>query len=150
MLDVQNAPAAPAAAIRREDYRPPDWLVPAIELEFDLGAERTRVRSRLSVTRNGAHGRPLRLDAQGLKPVELKIDGADSEFGLEGEVLTVALSGDSAVVETLVEIEPRSNTQLMGLYESGGLCAPSARRRDSAGSRPSRTGRTCFRATGCG
>ncbi|HEX8448400.1 MAG TPA: aminopeptidase N, partial [Allosphingosinicella sp.] len=27
----------------------------------------------------------------------------------------------SAVVETLVEIEPRSNTQLMGLYESGGI-----------------------------
>jgi aminopeptidase N len=121
MLDAQNAPAAPPSAIRREDYRPPDWLVPAIELEFDLGAERTRVTSRLSVERNGAHDRPLRLDAQGLKLVELKVDGDPAEYSLEGEVLTVALVGGAAVVESLVELEPRSNTQLMGLYESGGI-----------------------------
>jgi aminopeptidase N len=121
MLDIQNAAAVPPSAIRREDYRPPDWLAPSIELEFDLGAERTRVRSRLSVTRNGPHDRPLRLDSQGLKLVEIRVDGAPAEHSLEGEVLTVALGRDSAVVETLVEIEPRSNTQLMGLYESGGI-----------------------------
>jgi aminopeptidase N len=121
MLDVQNAPAAPPTAIRREDYRPPDWLVPSIELEFELGAERTRVRSRLSVERSGAHDRPFRLDAQGLKLVELGVDGEAAEYSLEGEVLTVELGGEAAVVETLVELAPRSNTQLMGLYESGGI-----------------------------
>ncbi|HEX8307494.1 MAG TPA: aminopeptidase N [Allosphingosinicella sp.] len=121
MLDVQNAPAAPPSAIRREDYRPPDWLVPSIELEFELGAERTRVRSRLSVTRNGNHDRPLRLDSQGLELIELAVDGAPARHSLEGEILTVALGGEAAVVETLVEIGPRSNTQLMGLYESGGI-----------------------------
>ncbi|HEU0100067.1 MAG TPA: aminopeptidase N [Allosphingosinicella sp.] len=121
MLDAQNAPAAPPSAIRREDYRPPDWLVPAIELEFDLGAERTRVRSRLSVVRNGSHERPLRLDAEGLKLVELLVDGAAAEYSLESDVLTVALAGADSVVETLVEVAPRSNTQLMGLYESGGI-----------------------------
>ena len=121
MLDAQNAPAAPPAAVRREDYQPPDWLVPAMELEFDLGAERTRVRSRLSVARNGAHDRPLRLDAQGLLPIELSVDGEAADYSLEGDVLTLALGGDSAIVETLVELAPRSNTQLMGLYESGGI-----------------------------
>ena len=44
MLDAQNAVAAPAA-VRREDYRPPDWLVPEISLEFELDAERTIVRA---------------------------------------------------------------------------------------------------------
>ncbi|HEU0134594.1 MAG TPA: aminopeptidase N, partial [Allosphingosinicella sp.] len=121
MLDIQNAAAAPPSAIRREDYRPPDWLVPAVELEFDLGAERSRVRSRLTVTRNGAHDRPLRLDSQGLDPLEVMVDGAAAQYGLEGEVLTIEMAGETAVVETLVEIEPRSNTQLMGLYESGGI-----------------------------
>ncbi|MET1112735.1 MAG: aminopeptidase N [Allosphingosinicella sp.] len=121
MLDAQNAPAAPPTAIRREDYRPPDWLAPAVELEFDLGAERTRVRSRLTVERNGPHDRPLRLDAQGLELVELLVDGAPADYSLEGEILTVALGGGSAIVETLVEIAPRANTQLMGLYESGGI-----------------------------
>ncbi len=64
---------------------------------------------------------PSRLDAQGLKLVELNVDGAAAEYSLEGEVLTVALGGGAAVVEILVEIEPRANTQLMGLYESGGI-----------------------------
>ena len=52
MLDAQNAPAAPAV-IHREDYRPPDWLVPEIALDFTLDAERTIVRATLKVTRNG-------------------------------------------------------------------------------------------------
>ncbi len=70
MLDAVTAPAAPPPTIRREDYRPPDWLVPRIELEFELGAEKTRVRSRLHVERNGGHDAPLILDAEGLVLVE--------------------------------------------------------------------------------
>ncbi|MFL6846164.1 MAG: aminopeptidase N [Allosphingosinicella sp.] len=116
MLDAQNAAALPAA-IRREDYRPPDWLVPRIELEFELGAEMTRVRSRLSVERNGDHDRPLKLDAEGLKLISVTIDGEAAECRVD----QIALPGASATVETLVEIAPRSNTQLMGLYESGGI-----------------------------
>jgi len=121
MPDAQNASAAPPSAIRREDYRPPDWLVPNVELEFDLGAERTLVRSRMSVARNGAHDRPLRLDAEGLKLVELKVDGGEAQYSAQGHVLTVALGGETATVETLVELTPSANTQLMGLYESGGI-----------------------------
>jgi aminopeptidase N len=120
MLDAQNAPAAPSP-IRREDYRPPDWLIPRIELEFDLGAEQTRVRSRLTVERNGAHGGPLVLDAQGLVLAGLTVDGEPMDLRIEGDRLTVPLAGDSATVETLVELAPRANTQLMGLYESGGI-----------------------------
>jgi len=51
MLDAQNAVAAAPAAIRREDYRPPEWLVPEISLDFDLGAEKTIVRATLQVER---------------------------------------------------------------------------------------------------
>ncbi len=35
-----------APVIRREDYRPPDWLVPHVSLAFDLGAAETRVVAR--------------------------------------------------------------------------------------------------------
>jgi aminopeptidase N len=120
MLDAQNAPAAPVP-VRREDYRPPDWLIPSIELEFELGGERSRVRSRLTVERNGTHGRPLVLDAQGLSLIGLTVDGEAADGRIEGDRLTLALSGDSAIVETVVELAPRANTQLMGLYESGGI-----------------------------
>jgi aminopeptidase N len=121
MLDAQIATAAPPATIHREDYRPPDWLVPEIELDFDLAAGRTRVRARLQVERNGGHDEPLRLDGEGLALKSVTVDGKPAEHRYEGEVLTVPLSGDRAAVETIVEIAPDKNTQLMGLYASGGL-----------------------------
>jgi aminopeptidase N len=121
MLDAQIATAAPPATIHREDYRPPDWLVPEIELDFDLAAGRTQVRARLQVERNGGHDEPLRLDGEGLTLRSVTVDGKPAEHRYEGEVLTVPLSGDRATVETVVEVAPDKNTQLMGLYASGGL-----------------------------
>jgi aminopeptidase N len=121
MPDAQYAVAAPPATIRREDYRPPDWLVPDISLDFELGAERTTVRARLQVERNGDHDEPLRLDGEGLKLLGVTVDGAEAEHLQAGDLLTIPLKGDSAIVETDVEISPATNTQLMGLYESGGI-----------------------------
>jgi aminopeptidase N len=125
MADVRTATAAPEApvspthvAIRREDYRPPDWLVPDIRLDFDLNADRTRVRATLNVERNGGHNRPLRLDGDGLKMVSVKSDG---EWRMEGPQLVIELTGDRATVQTEVEIDPTANTRLMGLYASGGM-----------------------------
>ena len=67
----------PTCAILRKDYRPPDWLVPEIALEFELDPERTRVRATLSVDRNGAHDRPLRLDGDELTPLSV-VDGGEA------------------------------------------------------------------------
>src|SRR4051812_24040272 len=121
MLDAITAPTAPPPTIRREDYQPPEWLVPQIELEFALGAEKTLVRSRLQVRRNGDHENPLKLDAEGLVLVEAKVDGAPVACAHEDERIVVPIDGDEALVEMLVEIAPAANTQLMGLYESGGI-----------------------------
>nr|WP_295372796.1 aminopeptidase N [uncultured Sphingosinicella sp.] len=123
MLDAQNAPAAPPApaTIRREDYRPPDWLVPEISLNFELDAGRTIVTGRLKVERNGAHDEPLRLDGEGLSLKSVSVDGKPVEHRYAGDLLTVPLSGDAATLETVVEISPEKNTQLMGLYASGGI-----------------------------
>lgn len=121
MLDAQNAPAAPPATVYREDYRPPDWLVPEIALDFELAADRTIVRARLRVERNGGHDEPLRLDGEALKLIAVNVDGEPAEHHHAGDLLTIALKGDSATVETVVEIAPAANSQLMGLYESGGI-----------------------------
>ncbi|QPQ54275.1 aminopeptidase N [Allosphingosinicella flava] len=121
MLDVQTTQAAAPAPTRREDYRPPEWLVPSIDLDFDLGAERTLVRSRLTVERNGAEGAPLRLDGENLTLLDVRVNGAPADYALDGDMLIVegVNSGDS--VETTVAIQPAANTQLMGLYASGGI-----------------------------
>ncbi len=120
MLDAQSAPAAPPAAIRREDYRPPAWTVPEISLEFELGAERTIVRSRLTVQRNDGDG-PLTLDTEAGKILSVRVDGEPVDVRPANDKLVIPLTGAAHVVETETEISPAANTQLMGLYASGGL-----------------------------
>jgi aminopeptidase N len=121
MLDAMNAPAAPPATIHREDYQEPDWLVPELELDFQLAADRTVVRARLTVERNGSHNRPLRLDAEALELKSVTVDGVPVEHRYKDELLTVSIDRDRALVETVVEIAPEKNSQLMGLYASGGI-----------------------------
>ncbi|MGI8611892.1 MAG: aminopeptidase N [Sphingomicrobium sp.] len=118
---IPEEPRSPAhATTRREDYRPPDWLVPQIELDFVLDPAATRVRSKLTVTRNGAHDRPLRLDGDELTPLRVAVDGGDASWSMDGPVLVIELAGNSATIETEVEIDPAANTKLSGLYASGG------------------------------
>jgi aminopeptidase N len=126
-MDIQHAMAQPSttpAAIRREDYRPPGWTVPDITLDFRLDPAETQVHATLSVVRRGAHDEPLRLDGAGQVPLSVKVDGvAINDWRIEGEQLVVPLAGDAHRVETEVVIAPDRNTQLMGLYASGGnLC----------------------------
>ena len=119
MLDAQANPQLPNA-VRLADYAPPDWLVPEVALDFRLAAAVTRVKSRLVVTRNGAHDRPLVLDGQKLKTIGVAIDGVPVNVAPDGETLTLTIAGDAAVVEIEVEIQPAANTRLMGLYASQG------------------------------
>ena len=125
MADVQVSAEAPQkpqhVEIRREEYRPPDWLVPEIELSFDLDPEMTRVRATLHVERNGAHDRPLRLDGDEIEPRKVRVDGSDAQWRMDGPTLVIEINADQATIETEVDIHPASNTKLMGLYESGGM-----------------------------
>ncbi len=118
-MDIQKTQAAaPLAVIRREDYRPPSWLAPNISLEFDLDPQATRVKASFSVTRSGTHEHPLRLDGDGLTPLRVAVDGqtlAPADWQMDEGALVIALSGDSHLIETEVEITPAANTQLMGL-----------------------------------
>jgi len=120
MLDAQAAPQV----VRLSDYRPPAWLAPEIELDFDLDEATTRVVARLTVERNGDHAEPLVLDGEGLRLVSLGVDGVplgDGDYVHRGDKLRIPLAGGRHVVESVVEISPGSNTQLMGLYASGGI-----------------------------
>jgi len=121
---VETPPSSPDhGVVRRKDYRPPDWLVPELSLDFDLHDDRTVVRAVLSVERNGAHDRPLWLDGDELKLLSSSLDGERIEPQLDGDVLAITIDGDRATIETEVEINPAANTKLMGLYASGGNLA---------------------------
>jgi aminopeptidase N len=129
MADVQGT-AAPKI-IRREDYRPPAWRVPDVALEFELGSDRTWVRSRMAVERLGEGA--LALDHGGQELLSLRIDGELAEYHDEGGQLNLELPGDAHLIETECVLAPEKNTELMGLYASGGLlctqCEPEGFRR---------------------
>ena len=84
-------------AIHLADYRPPDWLVDKVELDFALHPSQSRVTARLALRRNpeGTTGAPVVLEGDGLTLVRLAIDGkplAGSSFEASPARLTLALS----------------------------------------------------------
>ena len=132
MADVRTLPDAEAEAppspthttIRREDYRPPDWLVPEIALRFTLDPEKTKVQAKLSVKRNpkGSADAALLLNGDDLEPLGVWIDGTLSDdWAMKGSDLLIPLKGESHEVAIDTEINPAANSKLMGLYESGGM-----------------------------
>lgn len=118
MMDANTA--KPLEIVRLKDYQPPDWLVPEVSLDFELGAAVTVVRATLTVQRNGTHDRPLVLDGTRLETKWVEIDGQRVNAQPEGEKLTLAINGNHAVITSEVHIKPAANTRLMGLYASEG------------------------------
>ena len=109
--------------IRLSDYRVPDYLVDAVELDILLHRTATRVRSRLTLRPNpkGVAGAPLHLDGDDLVATAIALDGAPQDLSsATPDRLTVAAPPTrpfTLEVETL--LDPTANTQLMGLYRSG-------------------------------
>src|ERR687891_404714 len=64
--DAAPPPQAPAV-IRREEYRPPDWLVPENALDFALGLGQQPADGALRLERHALH--PMR--GRGLSPHDL-------------------------------------------------------------------------------
>ncbi|MFC3174922.1 aminopeptidase N [Novosphingobium bradum] len=125
--DAAPPPPAPPV-IRREDYAAPAWLVPEVALDFALDLDATRVVSRLSVRRNpdgapGApHDSPLRLSGDGLAALSVMVDGRPSNaWRMDGQDLLIDLAGEAHEVSVETALNPAANSQLMGLYASGGM-----------------------------
>ncbi len=121
MIDMHAAAITPPVTIYRGDYAPPDWLVPNVTLAFHLGIAETRVSGTLRVVRNGSHDRPLVLDSDGTVPADILIDGVPALWSQDGDRIIIAMAGDAADVAITTIINPATNTQLMGLYASGGM-----------------------------
>ena len=110
----------------RSSYRPSAFLVDTVDLHFELDPAATIVRSRLNVRRNpagDAHA-PLRLDGEALELVSVRLDGEALSgnryrVGPDG-ALEIADMPASAVVEIETRINPAANSELSGLYVSGG------------------------------
>jgi aminopeptidase N len=109
--------------IHLADYQAPDFLVSDVALDFDLAPSSTRVKTTLTLRRNGEHVRPLKLNGERLKLISVALDGhalGPGEFELDDEFLTLPDAPDAFTLETEVEIDPDGNKALEGLYVSAG------------------------------
>ncbi len=100
-----------------KDYKAPDYWIDHVSLIFDLEATQTRVTSRLVVRRNGDHTRPLVLDGSDV----LALISASLAHKLSGDKLVITETAAAFELEIVTQINPSANSQLMGLYMSGGL-----------------------------
>ncbi len=108
--------------IRREDYVAPAYWIRSVDLSFDLDAAKTKVISQMQIERNAdLPAQPLRLHGEGLNLMRVLVDGASVSFRHEGDVLVIDTLPDAPfTLEIRNTCAPDKNTQLSGLYASGG------------------------------
>ncbi|WP_064711087.1 aminopeptidase N [Rhizobium bangladeshense] len=114
--------------IHLADYRPTDFVLERVDLTFELDPTETKVEARLIFHRRpGADiAAPIVLDGDELTLAGLLFDQVEldpSRYYVTPESLTVRDLPESAPFELTITtiINPEANTQLMGLYRTGGI-----------------------------
>ncbi|VAI31025.1 unnamed protein product [Triticum turgidum subsp. durum] len=108
-----------------KDYKKPDYLFDTVDLEFQLGDEKTMVTSKIAVSPgNEGTSSPLALHGCDLKLLSIKINGTElksDKYTVDPRHLTI-LTPPAGVfnMEIVTEIYPQLNTSLEGLYRSTG------------------------------
>jgi aminopeptidase N len=125
--------------VRLAEYQPPEFLVDSVDLIFELGEEKTSVKSRLTLRRNPASADrtgAVRLDGEALELVSVALDGerlGQNRYQLSDEALVIPDVPDSFTLDIETSIAPQNNTELSGLFKSGGnfctQCEPEGFRR---------------------
>jgi aminopeptidase N len=116
-----------ARPVRLADYRPPEWLVETVKLDIALDPDATRVRATLMLRPNGtgAAPAPLMLDGEALRLCSIELDGAalpPEQYVATADRLTIAQPPQRPFrIEIETVVSPAANTELMGLYRSGGV-----------------------------
>ena len=111
----------------RKDYRPVDFTITDIYLDFQLDPQDTLVTSTLTVKRQNSDATQLRLDGHSFEFLSLKLNSEPfSKYQKDDESLTLDLSqfpAEQFQLEIQTRLNPSENTSLQGLYQSGdGLC----------------------------
>jgi len=107
-----------------KDYKVSDFLIPSISIDVRLGKETTSIVAKLSLTRNDFEkSAPLILDGEKLKLISISLDDrqlAEADYILNETSLCIADVPNQFTLEIETELKPHLNTELSGLYQSGG------------------------------
>jgi len=104
------------------DYMPPNFLVENVDLTFRLEEATTRVTARIKFSPNpAAVSRDFFLHGEGPRLISASIDGTPVQPDVTDKGLTCAVPDGPFLWEAEVEINPKANTALDGLYLSNGM-----------------------------
>ena len=111
----------------RSDYKRPSFLIPNIDLDFDLiSPQKANVQSKMYLKRNETKA-DLVLDGVALKLKKLSVDDVkleQSQVTITDETLSIPWQllpqTDEFTVQVEVELEPEQNLSYAGLYMDGG------------------------------
>ena len=108
--------------VRREDYAAPAYWIRSVELTFDLDPAKTMVINRMRIERNAQQeAQPLRLHGEELNLTRVLANGESVSFRHEDGMLVIDnLPEGEFLLEIRNTCAPEKNTQLNGLYTSGG------------------------------
>ncbi len=114
--------------IRLKDYRPSDYLIDNVDLDFKLDPTETIVASRLKMRPNPAVKSPaksLRLDGENLELISVKIDGkplSESDYAITADALRIkSVPQKPFRLDITNKVNPEANTALSGLYRTKGI-----------------------------
>jgi len=123
MLENDLAPSTNPTTVYLTDYRTPDFLVPTLSLKAELDSEATTITATMVFERQGDGDAPLVLNGEKLTLEYLKVDGLlvdAADYTLTSETLTIKNVPDKFSLEVQTTLQPRSNTELSGLFQSSG------------------------------
>jgi aminopeptidase N len=112
-----------------KDYRPPEYLIHSVDLNFELDEESTRIVSTMVITRNPKsqqNTKELVLSGENLKLISITLDTSTLEkeqYSLDQEHLIINDVPQDKTFTLTIEnlINPKANTALEGLYLSNDM-----------------------------
>ncbi|WP_409433503.1 aminopeptidase N [Litorimonas sp. RW-G-Af-16] len=104
-----------------KNYKPPNFKIDSVYLDFDLSQKKTRVKSKMQITRVAAGD--LELDGEEINLVSVTVNDkvlSRSNYRLTQNKLILTKLPDQFTLEIENTVDPSANSTLMGLYVSGG------------------------------
>ena len=111
-------------AIYLKDYKPSDFQIKSVALEFELFEEYTLVTNTAHFIKTNPEAKDLSLDSIDLELLEIQLNTlklTQTRYNYKDEVLKVLNVPERFSLTIINKIYPQNNTELEGLYKSGSI-----------------------------
>ena len=110
---------------RLDDYKPLNFKIPEIHLNFVINSEEVQVISKFTLIKNNSEPEDLKFKGENICLKCIYLDNQklnDSEFEIiENDLILYAVKNKNINLEIECSIKPKDNSSLLGMYESNNI-----------------------------